>query len=437
MKLISLLLLIFFALLIGSCSRELPTSPENTTDKSGSLSLNIDKTTTPKDVVNVIAYLTRVNYDTLSGELNLLSSNSASISFEDVFAGTWHLKVDATNADNVVIYTGETDIQVVAGTIIQVNLTLFPVGQGKGNIYIFVNWGSNSRWVDYNLNPILTTEDNPSLPNQVSTCKIIYDNSIYKMWYLCTYSAGKTNVWYAESPDGIHWQNKFDHPVFTNGTPGSWDDYAVSPGFIIKNGAQYLMYYNGWQSTNGYRQIGLATSSDGINWERYQNPVLESDSSEYAKLGIVSVLKVNGLYYMYYSTNPIDYYDNMRINLATSSDGINWTKYYDNPILGPTEAWEGVGITYPSVIFDNNHFIMIYGNTDRTKFGIAYSDDGINWNKSSQPVFTLQDTQTQYEQINYPYLTKSGNEYRLYYTATPLNTYPKTILCLARSLNLN
>ncbi len=428
------LLLVCALVLYNGCIKYTITSPDNNT--KGKVSLQIDKTNAPQNVVRVIAYLSRTNYATLSGELNLLDSSSAQITFNDVPAGTWHLKVDALTADSLVVYSGEADVQVNDGFTTQVNLTLVPTGNGKGSIYIFVRWGTGSNWIDYSLNPIFTSNDNPTFPNQVSTSKVIYDNGKYRMWYMCTYNGGRNNVWYAESLDGIHWQNKFTYPVFASGNTGSWDDYGVAPGSIIKDGNKYLMYYTGWRSIYGVWQIGLAESNDGITWLRYPNPILKADSSSNFKIGVTSVLKINGKYYMYYTSSPLGYYDNMRINLAISSDGINWTRYPANPVLKPTESWEGVGINFPAVIYDNNHFIMIYNNTDRTKLGIANSDDGINWKKSLTPTFTTRDTQKKWEQAAYPFLTKFGNEYWLYYTGTPPSSSDKGEICFAKSLKL-
>lgn len=422
-------------LFLVGCANNIPTSPGNKKG-SGNLTLNIDKATTPLNVMEVMAYLSRAGYDTLSGKLNVLTNTSADISFSDVAAGTWHLRVDAIDSDSTVVYTGETDVDVKADVVTDVSLTLLPTGQGKGSIYIVVNWGTQSPiWIDYKNNPVMTLSDNPSGALKIMEPKVYYDNGTYKMWYASLYNSAKFNVWYAESSDGIHWQNRLN-PVFVNGTPGSWDDYTVLCGAIIKKSDnQYLMYYNGDHSQDGPWQIGMATSSDGIQWNRLANPVVRADIVNNYWLGVISVLNVNGKYYMYYDSAPRDNREKVSINLATSTDGINWTKYADNPILSPSESWDGVGVSYPAVIYDNNRFVMIYNNTDRTKFGIAFSSDGINWNKSSEPTFTVNNTSQKTLQINYPFLMKVGNGYRLYYNATmPDNT---SVINFAYSSKLN
>ncbi len=429
--------LLAFVMLLAGCSKDNPTSTNFTSSENntpGNISLKIDKNTVPNNVSEVIAYLSRADYDTLTGQLNLTTDTSADISFPNIAAGVWHLRINALSSEGLVMYSGETDVQVNAGTFTDVNLTLMPAGNGTGSVYIHVNWGTGqSSFVDYNMNPIFTIYNNPSFPNLVSMSKVINDNGIYKMWYVCTYNAGKGNVWYAESKDGINWKNLFNNPVFQNDSDGTWDDYTVQCGAVLKKDNLYLMYYNGWQSQYGQWQIGLAVSNDGYSWERYNDPILKADSSANYKLGVISVLNVNGLYYMYYTSTGIGYNSNTSVNLATSVDGIKWIRYSGNPVIRPTENWEGASIFYPAVIYDNRQFIMVYSSNDRTKFGIAYSQDGKNWSKSSTPTFTVNDSNLKPEQINYPFLMKIGNEYKLYYTATVNNIIS---LCYAYNLNL-
>ncbi len=434
MKKLILSSMFLLLLLTSGCSKDTMVSSTSNSN-IGSISLNIDKQNAPSDVVAVIAYLTRENDETLTGYLNLLSDSTADISFQNVTAGTWHLKIDAINKDSVVIYSGESEIKVQENVLTQVKLTLEPTGNGTGDVYIHVTWGSYYSWLDYFYNPIFTTQENPSYPNIVSTSKILYDNGMYKMWYLCTYNSGKGNVWYAESKDGLKWENKYDKPIFVNAPSGSWDGYTVSPGTILKESTNnYKMYYNGWNDQYGQWQVGLAISSDGIHWERYSEPVLKADRINEFKVGATSVLKVGDIYYMYYGSSSIDNYDYMRINLATSSDGKNWEKYSGNPIIGPTESWEGIGVTFPAVIFDNNRFIMIYSSVDRTKFGIAYSNDGKSWVKNSNYTLSNHMTNTKWIQINYPFLMKVDDEYRLYYTATTINGIVQ--ICFAKAFSL-
>ena len=130
------IMFLFFSLLVLliGCNQDEITSSSAESNKGG-ISLSIDKTNAPSDVIVVIAYLSRNNYKSYSGYLNLLSESSADISFESIPAGMWHLKVDALNNDSLVIYRGENDIQVQENSLTQVILTLLPTGNGNGSLY--------------------------------------------------------------------------------------------------------------------------------------------------------------------------------------------------------------------------------------------------------------------------------------------------------------
>ena len=87
---VSIVLYIILILLSFGCSKD--TIVTSSDSSSGSVSFKIDKRNAPSDVVAVIAYLTRDNFETLISSLNLLSDSTADISFQSIAAGAWHLK---------------------------------------------------------------------------------------------------------------------------------------------------------------------------------------------------------------------------------------------------------------------------------------------------------------------------------------------------------
>ena len=386
MKQLKYFFILFISLFITHCSNEVPTSSEPINLELGKISLKIDKANAPANVLFVEAFLTREGHDTLHGELNILTSTTADILFDNVQAGEWHLTVDAKDSSGTVLYTGETNINVQAGILTQVNLTLVPTGNGTGSIYIFVNWGTLSNWIDFINNPVYTIEDSPFNPSAVVEGVIIKDGSIFKMWYNNVFSSAVGKVGYSHSVDGINWISSNSYSLLP-GENDSWDNYSVGVGFVLKEENNYLMYYSGNSQAYSYWHIGLATSTDGINWVKHQGPVLMGDSNE-QQLIPNTVLKVNNQYLMYYTfRNPNNYHFH-NIGMAVSSDGINWVKNSNNPIITATQNWEGSGIYYPSVIYENNLFKMVYMNTTANAFGIATSSDGFNWTKNnSNPFF--------------------------------------------------
>ena len=423
MKRIIPLFIFSISLFLNSCSSDIPVSPTDT--QNGDITLNIDRIHKPDNVVSVNAYLIRENFDTLSGSLNLISDTTADITFSEIAAGGWHLKVNAIDEGELVVYTGEADVNILAGRTTQVYLTLEPTGEGYGNIYIYVNWGvsSNTSWIDYENNPIFRVSQIPYFTIGVSQAQIMFDDNKYKMWFMNLYYSGYGDISYAESMDGLSWQIASPNPVFTAGQPGEWDSYSVGMGYVFKEDGIYYLYYIGTSEhpMYGMRQIGLATSSDGINWTKYPNPILQANYTEYF-MGVHTVIKNDGIYYMYYDSAPANNYEFV-INLATSVDGVNWTRYPDNPIISPDQYWEGNSSRYPSVIVENNSFKMVYGNGAQNAVGMAFSSDGINWDKDQgNPFFTLSDVHNGWtSKISYPFWGKFENHYRLYYTGTDYN----------------
>ena len=176
------------------------------------------------------------------------------------------------------------------------------------------------------------------------------------------------------------------------------------------------MYYTGFADEYGMWHIGLATSGDGINWTRRPNPVLYADQNE-GKIIIGDVVINDGTYYLYYTSMQYPDYD---IRVAVSQDGINFTKSGNNPVLKAVEPWEGTGILGPTVINENGQFKMIYVNIggQGTDLGMAYSNDGINWTKDpGNPFFNINEVQNNWcARITYPFFRKINGQYRIYYT---------------------
>jgi predicted GH43/DUF377 family glycosyl hydrolase len=158
----------------------------------------------------------------------------------------------------------------------------------------------------------------------------------------------------------------------------------------------YKMWYTGHRGPGGIPfAIGYATSSDGVNWNRVgTSPVLDVGPAGAWDAGQVrapSVIKDGAVYRMWYLTDT-------QVGYATSSDGITWAKYPNNPVLTPGPAdWDSVQIVFDSVILDAGGFKMWYvgcggaGATFRCQIGYATSPDGSTWTKfngGSEPVLT-------------------------------------------------
>ena len=424
------LLFAFLCFSLTSCLDNI-TIEEPRDTRIGGVFLKIDNATAPANVVEVIATLTRQGYNALTDTMNLTSGTSAEIMFADVSVGEWHLKVDAFNDSGVVVYSGETNVMILEGITTQVTLTLVPTGNGTGSIYILVNWGMppSQGWIDYSGNPIFSNQNSPLNPLAVSQAKILFENGTYKMWFINVFNSAVGNVGYAKSNDGINWNYVHPTAVLMNGPPGSWDSYSVGANAVIKDSTEYKMYYSGFQNQSQMWHVGLATSSDGINWIKKSSPALLATPSEY-QIVASDVIKVGGVYYMFYSVISNS---NLKIYLAVSNNGINWERYNNNPVIQSSQPWEGTGVYFPTVIFENNQFKMVYSNKNVTGLGMAVSSDGKNWVKNNNnPFFSANQSANNWTtEVAYPQFKKFGNEYRIYYTGG----FPNYKIGLLRKFN--
>jgi beta-1,2-mannobiose phosphorylase / 1,2-beta-oligomannan phosphorylase len=147
----------------------------------------------------------------------------------------------------------------------------------------------------------------------------------------------------------VEWEKHPDNPVFTDTTGGFEDAYAPSI-LIIDN--TYHMWYVRFDGT--YERIGYATSLDGILWEPYvNNPVLNvGDANSYEETSVTEhcVIYDGSTFHMWYSgiNNTVSPWREA-IGYATSPDGINWTKYSDQPVLdkGPSGSWDDTKVFCP------------------------------------------------------------------------------------------
>lgn len=142
MKKMLILAAIACGLVYIGCSDSDITDPAANSN-AGNVSFSVNKTNAPAEVAEVIAYLTREGYDTLSSKLNLKTGAAAEISFSKVPSGFWHIYITAVDSQGQILYSNEGDVVVYQGETSKVHLTLLPASQtGSGTIEIGVDWGT-------------------------------------------------------------------------------------------------------------------------------------------------------------------------------------------------------------------------------------------------------------------------------------------------------
>ena len=258
---------------------------------------------------------------------------------------------------------------------------------------------------------------------------VLFDSVIYRMWYT-GHDGAETRIGYATSADGMTWQKYPNNPVLDIGVSGEWDDYRIVAPCVIFDGSQYKMWYGARAASSQIWRIGYATSTDGIMWEKYAgNPVVDVGA-----LGDWDFNFANSPNVIFDGVSYKMWYHGLggvrQIGYATSADGIEWIKYSGNPVLGPGSSgeWDDYQIGKPTVIFDGANYIMWYsGHTYGRSWRIGYatSADGVTWEKyADNPVLgTGEDGEWDAHFVEAPTALLDVINYRMWYTGNDGSTY--------------
>jgi hypothetical protein len=220
-----------------------------------------------------------------------------------------------------------------------------------------------------------------------------FDGTLFRMWFAATPQLApgespylyRSSIGLATSRDGLNWTIENEgRPVFAQGPPGSFDSLAVSHPSVLRVNGVYMMWYGGADGTyapTGVRveRLGLATSSDGIHWTRQHDgrPVLDigpDQSVDSIQATGAAIIKDPAGFRMWYGAfNGVH-----RLATATSRDGIQWTKDDRGAVTGLQADTGALG---PSVYFDGRKYLMLYSViADRQWVMVAAtSADGWSW----------------------------------------------------------
>jgi predicted GH43/DUF377 family glycosyl hydrolase len=204
---------------------------------------------------------------------------------------------------------------------------------------------------------------------------------------------GHVSMPHLTSSDGATWTLASPEPVLTSDDFPLADPGAdVSTGFIADDGTWVLIYQT--VTTGSPWVLGLATAPgpDGP-WTVDPDPILEigaAGSWDAAGHSWPSVVKTDDGYQMFFTG-----FDKSRasggigaIGLATSTDGVTWTKR-DEPVLTAEAEWEGGSLDRPRAVVTPDGLLMVYAGRDLTDRGLAQSSDGVSWERQGDaPVLT-------------------------------------------------
>ena len=158
------------------------------------------------------------------------------------------------------------------------------------------------------------------------------------------------------------------------------------------------MFFNGTRNWSTF-EIGYATSSDGLTWEKYAgNPVFQADGTGFDAdaVGLGAILVEGDTWVLYYmGQTSVGIGGPIGRATAPSPTG-PWTRSED-PVLavGGHNEWDAYGGTPISVIATDEGYVMYYLGLGlpittelRDNIGRATSPDGVIWTKYDAPSTT-------------------------------------------------
>ena len=185
------------------------------------------------------------------------------------------------------------------------------------------------------------------------------------------------------------------------------------------------MWYGG-QGADGRDAVFLAWSDDLVTWQKHGGaspiPVVDHGGSNH--VNDPTVVHVGGTFYMYYTEAPTG--ENDEVHLATSTDGIGWTKHGAVIDVGAQSSWEPDRVGRPSVLYEDGEFRMWYDGQIfqvARHVGYATSPDGFNWVKHPANHIVMHEGAIDVDRVGdwYVMLAESGQGTRMYVAKDPLS----------------
>ena len=238
---------------------------------------------------------------------------------------------------------------------------------------------SSMRWADEG-------KDGPFAKDPI----VVRLGDFYFLYYSVFDAANKLRIGIARSQNLDDWQK-----IGELGLVGEVEQNGIgAPGAIVLDNKVHLFYqtYGNWKND----AICHAVSVDGLHFERTtENPIFRPEGDWTSGRAIdADVCAHEDTLFLYCATRDPEMEIQM-LTVATASLSSDfgpgeWTQHGIGPILKPELSWEGKCIEAPAVLRRNGKFWMFYAgayNAAPQQIGLAVSNDGLNWRRTSNQPF--------------------------------------------------
>lgn len=233
-----------------------------------------------------------------------------------------------------------------------------------------------------------------------------------------------------------------NQPILTLGGIGEFDEFGTYPVSVTRTKKDIIAYYAGWtrcESVPFNTAIGMAKSvDDGKTFNKIgPGPILPYSADEPFVLSGPKIRYFEGMWYLFYIAGNKWIVSNGRpepvykIRMATSDDGINWTKSNKDLIESVIEKDEAQAS--PDVFFSNGQYHMFFcyrystgyrGKEKGYRIGYAYSKDLINWTRNDRIAgIDVSSNGWDSEMISYPHVFELDGQTYMFYLGNQVGRY--------------
>ncbi|MBX3065916.1 MAG: hypothetical protein KF726_23260 [Anaerolineae bacterium] len=238
-------------------------------------------------------------------------------------------------------------------------------------------------WTEAQEEPVLTSAEVPYAGLAALASSALVEADGTWVLYFYTWEARNNNAGNkigratAASPLGP-WKVDAE-PVLVPDKAGSWDDLQVNAPRVLTTDDGYVMYFAGARkgdNSNLGSGIGMATSTDGIHWQKYNDPATTDVSFAESD----PVLQSNDptrfwhqpnvqhtpdgwvLVYRSASVTPLQGGPKMALEYAVSEDGIHFKSGSQNPLWRYDKIPNSNGFWYTALVYhDGTYYLYVEG----------------------------------------------------------------------------
>lgn len=237
----------------------------------------------------------------------------------------------------------------------------------------------------YRCNPVFSTTGEDWATSIKSTAFFVTEvmgHPFYQMWYAGIADSAEANSFgmgYAVSPDGTEWDSNSGNPVLDPPGSSAWDYSMMDAMQVVWDPTtdQYVMIYQGYnlENTPSTWGLGVATSNDGLDWTRLPyNPVVNFASDDFDEPSWcwplgLTLGQVAG--YTGYVAGSKDFSQKCEIFPINASDVTNWTPS-TNPIYeaGTNGSFDDEGFVSVAIAeLDGIEYMFYVGFSDWEDLG--------------------------------------------------------------------